>query len=324
MPRIVLDEAVNRFREELSKTQQTISAKERLLRIEPSTQSAIDIEGEVLRYKERLEHLILENFSGLLLPYPNISHQALVQRDLSRQKPFSESGRGYRDTLIWMTILSYLESESDEIAFITSNSKDFWSKDSKGLHTHLANELEIKGIINDRFRVYANTQSFNNSVVKSKLLLLSETVAQLQQSTFKDLDLATLLRERQAELQEHLGSSKPRAFIRRHTGMSGYDVEDPQLLEMEGPREIEVQEVLELPAEKLFISFSAAYTFIFQTWVNRESIARWQRSTLLLEVDPQSEDGTYEIVVGFDAKVEFTSVFNRRSKIVENFQVPGA
>jgi hypothetical protein len=68
---------------------------------------------------------------------PRVSHEEVVKRDLLRRKPFGESGKGYRDTLIWETVLAELRREQSQMALVSHNIKDFAGPD-RMLHADLA------------------------------------------------------------------------------------------------------------------------------------------------------------------------------------------
>lgn len=77
--------------------------------------------------------------------YPEVSVAELLEWDLDRRKPFSETGKGFRDALIWATIRALCAEEDPEtpVLFVTKNSDDFWaSKNKKELHPHLRDELD--------------------------------------------------------------------------------------------------------------------------------------------------------------------------------------
>ena len=48
-----------------------------------------------------------------IIPYPSTSHKDLVSRDLARKRPFQESGKGYRDALIWESLLTICTKPND-------------------------------------------------------------------------------------------------------------------------------------------------------------------------------------------------------------------
>jgi hypothetical protein len=74
-----------------------------------------------------------------ILPYPTTPHRSIADRDLARRKPFSETGKGYRDALIWESVLELATANVDDVVFITSNSGDF--SDSDELHPDLVKDL---------------------------------------------------------------------------------------------------------------------------------------------------------------------------------------
>ena len=87
-----------------------------------------------------IDSFIQEN-SMKLLKLPTVPHSHLLRRDLEQRKPFSLDGRGYRDSLIWHTIIDHLleESSSNEVYFISNNGKDFAKDDN--LHPSLKSEV---------------------------------------------------------------------------------------------------------------------------------------------------------------------------------------
>lgn len=91
----------------------------------------------------------LETFLGgkrvWIARYPEVSVAELLERDLDRRKPFSETGKGFRDALIWATIrdLCAEEDPATPVLFVTNNSDDFGaSKTKMELHPHLRDELD--------------------------------------------------------------------------------------------------------------------------------------------------------------------------------------
>ena len=76
-------------------------------------------------YVDRLRKR-LEDHGAAISPLPAVGHEQLVSRDLAGRKPFraaskgEKGGRGYRDALIWETILELVRSlpEDEQIYFI--------------------------------------------------------------------------------------------------------------------------------------------------------------------------------------------------------------
>lgn len=82
-----------------------------------------------------------------IAPYPDISPKDLVKRSYKRDKPFKDTGDGYKDFLVWQSIVSHIQKNdlSSPIYFLTNNTKDFGEQDGDGkhvLHTTLRDQLK--------------------------------------------------------------------------------------------------------------------------------------------------------------------------------------
>ncbi len=62
------------------------------------------------RIRRRLEQLGIG-----VLEHPKTTHAELAVRAVSRQPPFSKDGRGYQDTLVWLSLLELLPTEEPVI-----------------------------------------------------------------------------------------------------------------------------------------------------------------------------------------------------------------
>ncbi len=77
------------------------------------------------KYKAQVE--VLLSSSGVdVLPIPTVAHEVMLERDLSRRKPFELTGRGYRDALIWESVLArYRDTGVDAEVYFVTNDNDF-------------------------------------------------------------------------------------------------------------------------------------------------------------------------------------------------------
>ncbi|MDZ7759475.1 MAG: PIN domain-containing protein [Desulfovermiculus sp.] len=55
--------------------------------------------------------------------HKEIAHQDLLNRCFSKRKPFRESGKGYRDTLIWEVLMRQVASNEDITYLVTRESQ---------------------------------------------------------------------------------------------------------------------------------------------------------------------------------------------------------
>ncbi len=130
IPSVVFQETVRRFREKIQDVQRSLAGFERELGrlgldagVLESVKTALKQEANIY---QQYFHTVLEDHNARFIDIPDISHQQILNRIISRRKPISDDGkRGYQDVLIWETILDTQESSSDTLYFITNNSSDF-------------------------------------------------------------------------------------------------------------------------------------------------------------------------------------------------------
>jgi hypothetical protein len=154
VPEIVVREMVKHFREDL---QRAVNQVDRHLRRagEVLQQSVglpaelVDQDAAVAHYEQWLRQHLVQDRRCLILSIPATARDGmqLIERDLAGRKPFSEGGRGMRDTVLWLSVLDLLGSSTSNVALITSNTKDFCrDSDSPGiLHDDLIADLASRG-----------------------------------------------------------------------------------------------------------------------------------------------------------------------------------
>jgi PIN domain len=110
----------------------------------------------------------LETFGATILPVPQIAHADLLDRAVGDRKPFRrEKGTGYKDALIWYSLLELLREKGPPVAFVTADG-DF--RDGDDLAEDLIKDLQDAGYPADSVRLY---KSFSD--------LVGEEVADLRE-----------------------------------------------------------------------------------------------------------------------------------------------
>lgn len=172
VPEVVLLECINRFRETVSEKAGKVDANLRGLREmlgrPAQLPDTINIESRLVilanEYSRNLRWLLTQR-GARILPVPPVRHAQILKRDLSRRKPFTETGKGYRDTLIWEAILKDIRNHRGEsYAFVTHNHKDFAGKDG-ALHPHLADDLEGDGNPRNAVSLFPTLHAFVDSEI---------------------------------------------------------------------------------------------------------------------------------------------------------------
>ncbi|MDQ1816375.1 PIN domain-containing protein [Massilia sp. CCM 9210] len=99
-----------------------------------------------------LAEYLRQRFDSVVpVPFDRVQHGELVDRAIKIVRPFREGEKGYRDSLIWLSLRDYLkryDGNPTKVFFINANVNDFFEKTSDGirLHPHLSPDLvELKG-----------------------------------------------------------------------------------------------------------------------------------------------------------------------------------
>jgi hypothetical protein len=161
VPQVVFEETIGKFQS----TYQDVSLKlekatrdtERLLGEKLSTENTKEIDKIVNDYQNFLSKKLSDNNVNLL-PYPQIEHKLIVARAIKRKKPFKENGDGYRDTLIWYSLLELARGNKSTIAFVTGNSSDFGKQT---LLPDLQNDLDENNISSNTISIISTLDEFN-------------------------------------------------------------------------------------------------------------------------------------------------------------------
>lgn len=116
--------------------------------------------------------IVTDKFESVeIIPYSNVSHEILMHKALHSLRPFRGKDKGYRDSLIWLSLLTYLDhvKNSCPISFISNNSSDFFEiKDGESfLHPHLLSDVTQEKIKN-KFLPYVSLKAFVESIIDTK------------------------------------------------------------------------------------------------------------------------------------------------------------
>jgi hypothetical protein len=88
--------------------------------------SKLNVEEVYENASEQYIEYIKGRFHNVVVLDPvDISLSILVEKALKKQKPFRDSGEGFKDAVIWESLLKYIEGWEGSLAFITDNSRDF-------------------------------------------------------------------------------------------------------------------------------------------------------------------------------------------------------
>jgi len=254
VPQVVVDEAVNKYREWLKKCKDNIDKEIRDLNkragISNLCRSISDrrIDELVGNFEDVLTERLL-SVDAQICPYPDVTHEELVERALRRRKPFSENGRGYRDALIWETVRDIARNTTEPVVFVTDNVADFCTSDD-ALHSDLCADLTDYDISPERVSVIRKLDAFVDQYVKPWLEKLDNVKAQLSREEYPGFNLSK-------EVQKAIPSHLQGALL--YAASLGFppQYEDPTVHEVLGVSDIQVTDVRRLSESDLLICVQA-------------------------------------------------------------------
>lgn len=151
VPEVVLLESKNQIREAIEEGLQNVQQSMKNLRrlVDTDSKNALDSlelpdATQLVAKRQDAFERRLRGAGFRVLDHPDVPHRNLLERDLARRPPFARDGTGYRDALIWHTLLDFVSDRFQRVVFVSNNSKDF----GKGrLAPSLADELPFEGAI---------------------------------------------------------------------------------------------------------------------------------------------------------------------------------
>jgi len=198
MPQTVIDEALNKYRGEWEHYRRSTDklrreAQKRVKLDIPSAMTSAEVDVRTDEYKHELDQILVD-VGATIVPYPKTPHEKLALRAMERQKPFSESGTGYRDALIWETVLDILDGTDEVVALITED-RDFADK-NREIYPNLLEDLTARGFGHDRVRIYRSLDEFVEQELKPDFKRLEDIRARLDAAEYPGLDLASVIETR--------------------------------------------------------------------------------------------------------------------------------
>jgi hypothetical protein len=192
LPEIVFDEVIGKYKNnivELNKNIKLINKEiKKLIDDDEITQKQIDEEKAYNKYKTSLKRLFRNTINMIMLPYPRKKHREIADRAIRKLKPFKENGDGYRDTLLWETILSVLASEKyANILFVTNDKKDFCIRKGKNkgkLHPELISDINDLNLDINKIEVFNSLYAILTKYIRPKLTDLNKIKSRLEKDKY--------------------------------------------------------------------------------------------------------------------------------------------
>lgn len=197
MPMVVFDELTKQYRDEVAE-QRFLYSKflkgQNRINETRITYPDIDFDSLIGEY----EKILTKRCADLgikLISYPKITHREVVKRELDKRKPFKDSTKGYRDALIWESLLDFSKgvSQDQPIVLLSQNSDDF-AKGKNILHPDLVADCISLGMPNGRVSLITNFHELiQNDILPSSQKMEQQKQDLLNGSTVGNINVAELI-----------------------------------------------------------------------------------------------------------------------------------
>ena len=316
IPQIVLEEAKNKYREELQshleKANTEIAKVNGMLATESFRKLTVEIDEA--QYGQWLD-TTLKGLEANIPSYGDIPHADIVSRELKRRRPFQPSGRGYRDCLIWETILRNVIGD-DPVYFITKNKHDFFGEDGK-LHPDLAKDLENAGYDKQKVTVYLRLDDYVQKHLEPLLNSTLEAIPGLTEGEFKSWSLSDWLSEHAAEIRRAVTKDLTDTFLSLPAELTDA-FEDVQNIDI---TETEIDEAYELDTSHILLKVTASSDVTIDAYIDKAS-TYWLEEEYPVEI--MDADWNRHVAWGqitLELPLELSVVLNLKTEKAESFEV---
>lgn len=257
VPKIAVEETKNKYRETLLKTQQEASDRvanlNGLLSADKQvTLNPIDVNATVMEFSTGFD-VRLEELNTTCPEYADIPQADIVSRDLARRRPFRENGRGYRDALLWETVLRKVAVNNSPAFLVTQNIKDFCADDeSAALHLHLVADLEARGLPRDAVKICASIEDIVDKHLKPLLPTNDQVLQQIKNGEYNLFSFRDFLGQHREGIGHQICDQLGRVGI--HDWPTEL-LEDPHVAYVEDPSSVDIVEAYELDKSRLFLAY---------------------------------------------------------------------
>lgn len=268
LPQMVIDEAKNKYLERLntakSQIDKELSGIKRLTGVEhkstfDTASIKVEVESASKTFDEQVKKLGIK-----IIPYPKTSHEFLATKAVKKQKPFSDTGKGYRDALIWENIKTLIRPakkliEDPQAVLITNNHGDF-CENGFTLHSDLRNEiLQLKAPENS-VEVISDFDSFIEKYCNPKLKVLNKLKKEFQDGKHKTLNVRD-------KVEDLVFSYLDNREIDSETLGFRQELESPSVSSIHEDYKFNIDEVRQLSETEILINGTVEVTCTFDVFV---------------------------------------------------------
>lgn len=297
VPEIVLAEVTNKATERLKAIKdrlESTATELQFLRGRPMERLSLDVPAASADYNAFLNDLFAKD-NAKVVPVPDVPHTELAKRAVEKRKPFKEGGAGYRDALIWHTVLELLGEPDTKLYFVTANSSDF-GRDV--LHPDLVADLTQRRIDPERIRYFSSLEAFNKDVVLPTLEQVDDVAKDLESGSAA----LNLLEWARSEFR-HLLEARDVAYVALDWA---YECGRVRMGPIRRVTNLRVTEVRRLPSGRFFMRATVDASIELNLSARDHDFERYQAPRELFSGMEDDSGMVYDVSAEYPVDVEVT------------------
>jgi hypothetical protein len=317
IPRVVIEEVRNKhsqhiveateiFRVAVKKTSEAHKKLAGLLDVE--TEVNLDEPQSDKSYSAFLDDK-LKTLQATVDDYADVKHESVVKRAITKKRPFRSDDKGYRDTLVWESVLKVCDP-GVSIAFISNDAEAFWKDDE--LHPDLKEDLNAKGVPSDQFRIFKSLSAFTDECVLPLLTQERDYLTLIKSHKFEDLDIAEEIALNDDAISEAL-NNRPKMM------RDDAEYSEPTVTGVYQAKDIKVTEASEASDEILVVSLEFTVEVNYSFFLNHADAISLDEDEHV--VDWEWNEHTARVETTRPFLVNALIAFNLEDRDVESFEV---
>jgi len=221
IPELVFDETIQKYKEALEgkkgKLNNAINDYNELIKFGQGGINPLEFnQYQVSEYKDFLRKSLEDN-EAIFLPYPEQSHFDVARRAMEKIPPFHRKKEGYRDYLIWLTVLNAFELDK-QVTFITSNKYDFGENST--LLPEFMDDIIARKIDPSNLKFFSSPRTFIEIHIKPIIEEMSTAEINISSGKLPWLDIHQWLKE---VLPRQISKINPTKFVIEFLQLQGID-----------------------------------------------------------------------------------------------------
>ena len=257
------------------------------------------------KYEEFLKRKIANSSFNILNINEHINIKKLLMKSIKGKKPFKgTSEKGFKDELIWQTIINTLLVKKYKVYFITNNTNDFCQ--GSQLHPDLKKELQDLGIPKDNCLIYTSLKSFVNEQISPRFEKAKRFIS--------GFDLKNWILDNISFLYDK---------ITVQCDPFNFDIEEPELVEISyvGEAYIDNAYYLDENCKQIFIHATAEVQTTLDAFLSKHNYYGLDNERALISVmDEDWSDHYVWIQIHPEASLDISFILNIKTNEVISFE----